>query len=223
MELDLNLDTLVQSNLSDNCVLEYFGTLYEIAYQFRCTGEEILRHNGFRSRAWVESLFAVAARNRCFASTHNPNGLPFEAIRPLITPEIVAHICLANDLLETTFYEYLLFQQQQMLNNLPQTKASAQALKQIHTVRRKFATEKTVFLKLAYGPKPTSQVVNIYNDFSTSKKNKLRQDVLLALELMPVVFQIYPREDNTADMARVQKLCRKHIRLFTICSDSEEL
>lgn len=221
MKLDVN--TFIQRNLSDCCVLEYLGTLYQLAYRFRCSGEEILQHNGFRSQAWVESLFMVAAKNHCFAGANCPNGLPFRAIQPLITGEIVAHFCLAGDLLETAFYEHLLFQQSQKLNSLAQTRANIEISKQLQLARQKFARQKAEFIKLAYGPKPAKKIINMYNVCLIAKDNKMQQEILLTLEVMPTVFQLYPRDENTPDMAPVRKLCRKYIRLFTICAESEAL
>jgi len=213
LKLDDIISDVAEYGLSDNCVLEYFGTLYEVASNFHCTGEMILQHNGFRSRVWVESLFELAANSGCL------EGLPFEAIQPLITQEIVAHFCLANDILETAFYEYSLFKQYQELQSLPPAKLTNQTLKELRIARRKFCSQKMEYLNLAYGLKLASKSKCTYDVCTVYKRDAMQQNILLALELMPIVYQAYPRNENTADMAPVRKLCRKYIRLFTICTE----
>lgn len=130
----------------------------------------------------------VAAKNHCFAGANCPNGLPFRAIQPLITGEIVAHFCLASDILETAFYEHLLFQQSQKLNSLAQTKANIEISKQLQLARQKFARQKAEFIKLAYGPKTAKKIINMYNVCLIAKDNKMQQEILLTLEVMPTVF-----------------------------------
>lgn len=219
MGLDANI--IAQRGLTDNCVLEYFGTLYEVISQFRCSGEEILqRRNGFRSRAWVESLFKVAAEHHCFANRNCPQGLPFEVVQPLITQDLVAYICLAADILETMFYERLLFQQHQELSSRnSSSKAVKETLKTLRIARRKFCKCKMEYIDLAYGPKPARHLVGMYDVCTVHKHDLIQQDIMLALDLMPIVFQTCPRNETAAEMVPVMKLCRKYIRLFDISAE----
>lgn len=214
----ISLEIITQHNLSEHCVLEYFGTLYEIISQFSCTGEEILRRNGFRSRAWVESLFAIAAEHRCFANVNCPQGLPFGAIRPLITPELVAVFCLASDLMEATFYERLLAEQYQQLS-CQQSNSNQQLIKGLRVARRKFNRQKLKYMDLAYGPHRESYIDEAFDVCSKVAENRLQRDIWFSTEIMPIVFQVCPRGENVTDLAPVDKLCRKYIHYFTICTE----
>ncbi len=219
MRIDTNLIT--QHNLSENCVLEYFGTLYEVISHFRCTGEEILRRNGFRDSRWVQSLFKIAADHHCFANTNCPEGLPFEVVLPLITPELVADFCLASNILETAFYEYLLFQQYQKVSALPLTKDSRRALRDLRIARRKFCKQKTEYMNLACDQKLPHELTRACDVCTTHKGNILQPDVMFALELMPIIFQLCPRDKSAVDTAPLRKLYRKYAHLFYLCAKSE--
>lgn len=218
----VDAELITQHGLSDNCILEYFGTLYEVISHFRCTGEEILRRNGFRSRSWVESLFAMAAKHHCFANEKCPEGLPFEVVQPLITQELIAMFCLGSDILETAFYERLLLQQQRALSTLPSSRTANHVIRDLRIARRKICKRKQEYLDLAYGSRLAKNLVEAFDVCSVYNHNKLQRDVMLSLDILPIVFQLYPRDENTPDMAPVRKLCRKSVRLFSISAEFEE-
>ena len=214
------MSTVDEHGLADNCILEYFCTLYEMIPGFCISGEEILRQKGYRNRVWVETLFEVAARNHCFITEKCPGGLPFRAVQPFITQDMVADFCLANNILEAAFYEYQMFQQCQKLSSL-RPKSSNQAIKDLHIAKRKFRKCKMKYISLAYGHEPAEGIVRIYDTCVVAQNNKMQQNVIAALELMPIVFKLCPRDENAADTVSIRKLCRKYIRLFNICAEFE--
>lgn len=213
---------ITQNGLSDNCVLDYFGTLYEMASDFSCAGIDLARRKGFCSRAWVEAFFRKAAENHCFANESCPQGLPFQAIRPLITDDIIALFCLANDILEAAFYEHQLLQQQKIVNTWPSDKTNRQLLQRLRLARRKFLRQKKLYLELAYGHGRAQIVEHIYDVTIEPRVNSMQRDIRFALDIMPIVVQTHPRDDHGSDRAPLNKLCRKHARLFTIATDRQE-
>lgn len=149
-----------------------------------------------------------------------PQGLPFEVVQPLITQDLVAYICLAADILETMFYERLLFQQHQELSSRnSSSKAVKETLKTLRIARRKFCKCKMEYIDLAYGPKPARHLVGMYDVCTVHKHDLIQQDIMLALDLMPIVFQTCPRNETAAEMVPVMKLRRKYIRLFDISAE----
>ena len=95
----LSPETSLNSAQEKQAVLCYFGTLYYLIGSFPCEGAEVLQRNGYRSHAWVESLYELAADFGCFGREEPTKVvLPFEAIQPFITPEIVAVIVYASRL-----------------------------------------------------------------------------------------------------------------------------
>lgn len=216
----IDIDIIAQHNLSENCVLEYFGTLYEVISHFRCTGEEILRQNGFRDGRWVRSLFKIVADHHCFANSNCPEGLPFEVVSPLITSELVADFCLASNIFETAFYEHLLSQQYQKLSS-SSAEDDKQTLKNLRMARRKFCKQKMEYMTLAYGPKLSRELVRTHDVCTTHRGNVLQQDVMFSLELMPIVFQLCPRDESAVDTAPLRKLYRKYACLFYLCAEDE--
>lgn len=153
-----------------------------------------------------------------FANENCPQGLPFDVIRPLITPELVADFCLASDLMEVTFYERLLAEQYQQLS-CQQPKSNQRSIKELRVARRKFNRQKLKYMDLAYGPQRESYIDEAFDVCSRVTENQLQRDIWFSTEIMLVVFQICPRGENVTDLAPVDKLCRKYIHYFTICAE----
>lgn len=211
----IDMQSIAWRGLTKNCILEYFATLWEMSSGFCCTGAEILEQNGFRNRAWAESLFRVAAEQHVFANCNLPSGLPFEAVQPLITDEIVAYLCLADDILEAAFYERLINEQRQYDHDFSSRSAQKSYFRTLKIAKRKFREQKQKYLKLAYSDKIPQQFQRAYEVDTPQSRSNLQRSVWLALDLLPIVYELNPRDKDATDKSRLMGLWRKYAHLFT--------
>ncbi len=220
----LSPETSLNSAQEKQAVLYYFGTLYYLIGSFPCEGAEVLQRNGYRSHAWVESLYELAADFGCFGREEPTKVvLPFEAIQPFITPEIVALVCLADDLLRVAYYEYLIIQlRSQMLGGFYANRKSERILKQIRQVRKKLYFQKKEYLRIAYG-KSFKGIRKSYDMNRVYSGNVLQKNLLETFEFVPIVSRLYPRDPFAADLSPISRLYRKYKDIFLLCKESDSL
>ena len=220
----LTPDITLNSTQEEQAALYYFGTLYYLMWQFPCEGREILRHNGFRCQAWVESLFKVAADHGCFGRKEPTKvTLPFKAVRTAITPEIVALTCLADDILRAAYYErYLIELRIQILDGFHATRKTERRLERIRQARQKFHIQKKEYLRIAYG-KSLKGVRESYDINVINPRDELQKNLLDTFDFVPIVSQLYPREPFSADLSPISRIYRKYEDVFPLCKESDSL
>lgn len=218
----ITLDDLAQADLADNAVLEYFGTLYEMVGNFTIDGERLLNlYAGYNDRKWVEALFRVAADSGCFRRPDLPieRALPFSVVRPLITNYMIADFCLADDILEAAFYEYILsYYQKRLISLQPATHEIRQTIKNLRRARLAFAEQKCAYLEIAYLKRVPHKVYRLFEVCNYSRHSVAKNDLVATLEVMPAVFEKYPRHESV-DLSPVSKLYRKHFKIFAFCDE----
>lgn len=217
----LTPEITLDSTQKEQAVLYYFGTLYYLMWQFPCEGAEILQHEGFHNRAWVESLFKLAADYGCFGrETPTKVILPFEAVRTIITPEIVARVCLADDVLRTTYYEYRLIElRTQIFSNLDANYRFDYILKRIRQACQKIRAQKKRYLRIAYG-KSTKSIRKSYSMSNIRTGDALQYNLLNTFDFIPVVSSLYPRS-SAIDLAPLSRIRRKYQDVFSLCEESD--
>lgn len=221
----LTPDITLDSTQEEQAALYYFGTLYYLIGQFPCEGAEILRcNNGFRNRAWVESFFKLAADYGCFGREKPTKViLPFEAIQTIITPEIIALVCLADDLLRATYYEHCLIElRTQILGGFYADRKHERILKQLRQARQKIYVQKKVYLRLAYG-KNLKGIRDSYDMNETSHPDTLKKNLLDTFDFVPIVSRCYPRDLFAADLSPLSRIYRKYEEVFSLCKESDSL
>lgn len=200
----------------DSYVVDFLGTLFRLAGNFAVDTEFLLQHPGFRSRSWVEALFEVGASYGCF------KGVPFEALQPYITQNIVALFCLAGDIMEASFYEYFLIKRREEILRRPdRTREDEQILKRLREARIKFVNQKKAYLKLAFaGTKVPKEMKRAFDLNVIIRGDQLQREVRHTIEGMPHVFEFYPR-DNSSDLAPLSRLYIKYSQLFAQSEESD--
>lgn len=213
--MDISGISRAQAEL-DSYVVDFLGTLYRLASSFAVDAEFLLQYPGFRSRPWVEALFEVGAHYGCF------KGVPFEALQPYITQNIVALFCLADDIMEAAFYEHCLIKRrEEILRHPDRTREDEQILKRLREARLKFMNQKKSYLKLAFaGTKVPKRLKRTFDLNVVVRGDQLQQEIHHTIEGMPHVFEFYPRNDSS-DLAPLSRLYIKYSQLFAQSEESD--
>lgn len=212
------------STQEEQAVLYYFGTLYYLMWHFPCEGEQILQRNGFRNRAWAESLFKLGADYGCFGR-ESPRKviLPFEAIQPIIPQEIIALACLADDVLRATYYERILIElRTRILSGFYATRKCERILKQLRQARRKIYLQKKEYLRIAYG-KSLKVIRRSYDMNEISSEDVLQRHLLDTFAFIPTAIQLFPRDSFAADLSPLSRIYHKYEEIFSLCKESDSL
>lgn len=214
MELDYrNLQT---KECKELCVVLYFKVLYEIAREFTCTGEEVLKIPQHHDRPWADQLFEILTRRQAFGSN-----IDFHDIAPLLNREIIALFCLADDILMTLSYEFALRKQVEALVITPKTTENQLLQRNLTTASQKLRRVRcNIFQKLAYsGEVPDSMRLilrHVFNNPHETLPKELKEqytDLILALRIAPIVYEYIPRSHGSrpAVLSRLVKRYRSYI------------
>lgn len=219
----VTLDDLDLRNMTDTATVAFFSTLFEMAGFFSTDGERILRtYNGYRNRKWVEALFEKTANCGYFRRSMITYGksLPYSAIEPLITNELIADFCLADDLLKSLYYEYQIYHYQQCFTATPKIPHTVRhCLKELCAARLAFRRQKLSYLRIAYCSRVPRKIHKLYDASRCTQEFIGEIDLDAVFSIMPIIFELYPR-DTASDAAPLSKLCRKYARLIAFCDEA---
>lgn len=100
---------------------------------------------GYNDFGWVKQLFKIAGERKAFGDCG------FEVLEPLITPNIVTYFCLADDIMVTTYYEFIAYK---YLHYLKQkdclTKDERWQQKRLQLIVKKVHRAKQKYLEVAF-------------------------------------------------------------------------
>lgn len=216
-------DYLVDHHTAFAPAVAYYAAIHELFGYFTIYGEQIReRHHGYDDRRWIRGLVKVTAdvgffRRPGMRIEHAPS---FSDIWPLITADLVADYCLADDLLRSLYFEYLLYDYQKTFAAAPKTPHTVQRrLKEISSARRDFRLQKYRYLRVAYHGHVPRKVQNKFQVEVCGHTFMGGIDLLAVYSGMPIVLEEHPRR-NTADNESLSKLCRKHESLFAFCDEA---
>lgn len=224
----MNTSSITQKEeLAALCVMDYFTALFEISMDFTVTGEELLAYSGYCDLDWAKSLFtAMKPATRLLSSDYftdeQKSKLKIlkalacaseEEIAALLSREIVAIFCAADNILTALYCEYVLHWQGAALQKRATlTKDERAQLRQIRCVLPKFRKVKEAYIEITTDGGPDMAYrMGLEAEFVGSKTPI--HDALLAAA---TVYQYCPR-NLTADQIRLTKLCRKHGDSIAYC------
>lgn len=216
------------------CATSYFTALFNIGMGFTATGEEILAYPGCRDLHWAKSLFAaIKPISKLLSSNHFPKeqksnlrvlkALAYasdEEISELLSREIVAIFCLADNVLAALYHEYILYQQYTILaKHTPVSKEDAMTIRQLRWTASKFRKIKKNFLKIAFGGNlDMAQRMGLEAEFIGSRTSILHD----ALVAAPIIYRYCPRY-LTSDWSQITKLRKKYRDRVYYCESKMEI
>lgn len=214
----MNLDhrNLQTKECKELCVVLYFKVLYEIACEFTCTGGEVAKIPQHYDRLWADQLFEILTRRQAFGSC-----VDFHDVAPLLNREIIALFCLADDILMTSSYEFILRNQVEELVTAPKTNANRLLKNRLTTASQKLRRVRcNTFQKLAYGDEvPNSMrlmwrcVFKNHHEILDRELEERCADLITALRTAPIVYEYIPRSPGSrpAVLSRLVKRYRSDI------------
>lgn len=219
----VTLEDLALRNMVNKALVAFLSTLMEMLGYFSVDGERILHDcNGYRNRKWVEALFEVAANEGYFRkpSMRAEDALPYAVVQPLITNELIADICLADNLLKALYHEYLFYDYQLKFTNAPKVPHTVRRhMKELRSARQDFCRQKTIYLRIAYRGRVPRKYRSLYDVANCTQEfvGEIKLDSIFSI--MPTISQLHPR-DNASDAIPISKLCRKYASLRAFCDEA---
>ena len=216
----MKMDTKNFNNpeFAEACTMLYFKVLFEMALGFTCTGEDVLNIPQHSDRPWATKFFEILIRHEVFG----PN-VSFQEVSSLLDREYIALFCLADDILMSMSYEFILREKLKEISHQKRTYENKGLIKRLNTISQKLRRIRCKeFQRLAYNNgMPDFVKEAVYFVFQESESSVMQiedqseRDVILdlraALHFAPIVYQYFPRSHGSRP-AILSRLV-KHYRL----------
>lgn len=224
----MNTSNIKNEELTALHVMDYFVALFELGSNFTATGEDILRYPGYRDLHWATSLLsAMRPAARLFAGDHfDPkqkeqmkilrvlSSAPEEEVNALLTREIVAVFCAADNILATMYHEYIAQRYSTKLEAIAQpSKEDRMRVRRLRNVSAKFGRLKKAFLWVAFGNSLDAKRKAQFDISVISSQSSVLHDAIMAA---PVVYRYCPRY-LTSDWSQITKLRQKYRDMIIEC------
>ncbi len=217
----MNTSNIKNEELTALCVVDYFVALFSIGSTFTVTGEDILQRPGCRDMRWATNMLtAMRPAAKLLSDGHFSSEqdstlrllrtlllVSDEEIKMLLTREVAAVFCAADNILATMYHEYIMCRYCAKLeSSLPLSKEDRARIRQLRTGSTKFRKLKKTFLKVAFASDLDARRSAGFDVGAIGSKTSLLHDAMMAA---PIVYRYCPRH-LTSDWSQITKLRQKY-------------
>lgn len=217
----LNTSNIKNEELTALCVVDYFVALFSIGSTFTVTGEDILQRPGCRDMRWATNMLtAMRPAAKLLSDGHFSSEqdstlrllrtlllVSDEEIKMLLTREVAAVFCAADNILATMYHEYIMYRYRTKLeSSSPLSKEDRARIRQLRTGLTKFHKLKKTFLRIAFVNDLDARRSAGFDVGTIGSKTSLLHDAMMAA---PIVYRYCPRY-LTSDWSQITKLRQKY-------------
>lgn len=225
----MGTSTVKNNELTALCAAAYFAAVLDAGLHFPVEGETILRRPGYRDYDWVMKLLSTMRPLLQALPGAQPDDppelrklrgflrIPDDEFDALLSHEIVATLCLADNVLSAMYHEYILRQQCQFLAKTHADDKDTRAqLRHLRTAAEKFRKLKAQFLGFAFQGQPGPKQLVRFDARVVDRVCPAFADAFIAA---PVVLRHCPRH-LTADWSQITNLRTKFRHEIALCEQT---
>lgn len=185
----------------------YLAGLLQVGFLFTVSGEEVLEQIGYRDHNWAANLLQGVAPLGNHVGRGGLHAFATPEAEALLTGEVVALLCLADNVVTALYHEYILHEHAAHVASSPcLSKDQRSEIRNCQNAATKFRKLKEAFLKIAFPDVPPRDY-KIF--FDVSIINAAKRELYYALAGAPIVYRELPRY-LTADYSKITKLRQKY-------------